>query len=78
MGHGLEMCQGLYTWDAFWISRVQMRQNVVGRWVVGRKLRAGALRSLVNATNLQLECARVLHESLLIPALMYDSGTMIW
>ena len=34
--------------------------------------------SLVNARGLQLECARVLHESLLVPVLMYDSETMIW
>ena len=38
----------------------------------------GAIWSLVNATDLQLECARVLHETLLIPVLMYGSGTMIW
>ena len=25
-----------------------------------------------------LECARVLHESLLVPVLTYDSKTMIW
>ena len=28
---------------------------------------AGAMRSLVNARSLQHECARVLHESLLVP-----------
>ena len=32
----------------------------------GRRI-AGEIRSLVNATGLQLECTRVLHESLLIP-----------
>ena len=37
-----------------------------------------AIRSLVNAKGLQLECARVLHESLLIPVLTYCSETMIW
>ena len=30
---------------------------------------AGAIRSLVNARSLQLECARVLHESLMVPVL---------
>ena len=39
---------------------------------------AGAIRSLVNVRSLQLECARVLHESLLVPVLMYGSETMIW
>ena len=28
--------------------------------------------------NLQLECARVLHESLLVPVLTYGSEAMIW
>ena len=45
--------------------------------VSGRKV-AGAIRSLVNARSLQLECARVLHESLLVPVLTYGSETMIW
>ena len=31
---------------------------------------AGAIRSLVNDRSLQLECARVLHESLLVPVRM--------
>ena len=39
---------------------------------------AGAIRSLVNATSLGRECARALHESLLMPALTYGSETMIW
>ena len=47
------------------------RKMVSGRRVVG------AIRSLVNASGLQLECARVLHESLLMPVLMYGSETMI-
>ena len=42
--------------------------------VSGRRA-VGAIRSLVNASGLQLECARVLHESLLV--LMYGSETMI-
>ena len=43
----------------------------------GRKV-AWAIRPLVNARSLQLECARVLHESLLVSVLMYGSETMIW
>ena len=38
----------------------------------GRRV-AGAIRSLVKDTSLQLECAMVLHESLLLPVLMYGS-----
>ena len=43
----------------------------------GRKV-ASAIRSLVNARDLQLEYARVLHETLLVPVLMYGSETMLW
>ena len=43
----------------------------------GRRV-AGAFRSRVNARDLQHECARVLHETLLGPVLMYVSETMIW
>ena len=42
----------------------------------GRRV-AGAIRSLVNPRSLQLECARVLHEPLLVPVLTYGSETMI-
>ena len=42
----------------------------------GRRV-AGAIRSLVNARDLQLECARVLHETLVVPVLMYVSETML-
>ena len=38
--------------------------------VSGRRV-AGAIRSLVNARGFRLECARVLHESLLVPVLIY-------
>ena len=34
----------------------------------GRRV-SGAIRSLVNARSLQLECSMVLHESLLVPVL---------
>ena len=43
----------------------------------GRRV-TGAIRSLGNAGDLQLECARVLHETLLVPVLMYGSETMLW
>ena len=43
----------------------------------GRRVE-GAIRSLVNARSLQLECARFWHESLLVPVLTYGCETMIW
>ena len=43
----------------------------------GRRV-AGAIKSLVIDRSLQLECGRVFHESLLVPALTYGSETKIW
>ena len=43
----------------------------------GRRV-TSVTRSLFNARNLQLECARVLHELMLVPVLTYSSETMIW
>ena len=37
----------------------------------------GAIRSLVNATGLQLKCASVLHETLHVPILMHGTEAMI-
>ena len=45
--------------------------------VSGRRV-AGVIRSLVNSRSLQPECARVLHDSLLVPVPTYGSETMIW
>ena len=42
----------------------------------GRRV-AVAVRSLVSARSLQLQFARVLHESLLVPVLTYGSKIMI-
>ena len=42
----------------------------------GRRV-AGAIKSLVNANDLQLECARVLREILLIPVPIYGSEIMM-
>ena len=39
---------------------------------------AGAIRSLVNARDLQLECTRVLYETLFVPILIYGSEAMLW
>ena len=51
-----------------------MRQNVVGRWRVGEGLQVLLCFWLMS---LQLECVMVFHESLLVPALTYDSVTMV-
>ena len=48
------------------------------RKVVSRRRAAGAIRSLVNARDSQLEYARVLHETLLLPVLIYGSEAMLW
>ena len=44
----------------------------------GRRVVGAAIRSLVNSRDLQFECARVLHETLLVPVFMYGSETMLW
>ena len=46
--------------------------------VASGRREAAAIRSLVNARNLQLEFARVLHETLLVPILTCSSEIMIW
>ena len=39
---------------------------------------AGDMRPLANVRGLQLECARLLHEGLLMTVLLCKSETMIW
>ena len=48
------------------------------RKVASERRVAGAIMSLVNARDLQLEYARVLQETLVEPVLMYGSETMLW
>ena len=43
----------------------------------GRRV-AGAIRSLVNARDLEIQCARVSHETLIMPVLTYSSEIMLW
>ena len=54
--------------DELYADFVEFRRKVVSK----RKV-VGTMRSLVNARGLQLECARVLHEVLLVPILLYGS-----
>ena len=37
-----------------------------------------AIRSLVNASSLQFECARVFRKVLPVPVLLYGGETMVW
>ena len=48
------------------------------RKVASGKRVTGAIRPLVNARDLHLEWARVLHETLLVPLLTYGSEIMLW
>ena len=48
------------------------------RKVAGGRRVAGAINSLINARDLQIERAKVLHETLLVPVLMCGSETMLW
>ena len=66
------MSWNLNTWDAFWTNQVQMRQIVEGRWRVEE-----GLQVLLGVWLMQLECAKVLHKSLLVPIFTYCSETMI-
>lgn len=45
------------------------------RWI--RKI-VGAIKSLVNANKLSLECTRVLDKGMLLLVLIYSSTTMVW
>ena len=63
------MDPNLNIWGVFWIEC--SRKVPSGRRV------AGSIRFLANARDLHIECARVLHETLLIPVLMYDSEIML-
>ena len=36
------------------------------------------IKFFVNVRGLQLQCVKVLHESLVVPILMYGSETVIW
>ena len=70
------MPRNLNIWDASFTNQVQMRENVVGRRRVGGGLQVLLGRSLLNARDLQLECTRVLNESLFVP--MHGSEAIIW
>ena len=53
------------------------RLRLVRKVVSGRRI-TDAIRSLVNARDLQLEYSRILHKTLFVPVLMYGNKTMLW
>ena len=59
--------------DELGVDGVECRRKVAS----GRRV-ADAIRSLVNARDFQLECARILSETLLVLLFMYGSETMLW
>ena len=67
------MSGNLNTWDVLDESGTD-EAECCRKVASGRRV-AGTIRPLVNARSLQLECARVLHESLLVPVLTYGSET---
>ena len=76
MGRDWRKCQSSNIWGVSQKSGTddpECRRKVA----IGRKV-AGSIRSVVNARGLQHECARVLHEGLVVPILLYGSETMIW
>ena len=48
------------------------------RNVASGRIVAGAIKFLVNARDLQLECAGDLHETFLVPVITYGSETILW
>ena len=48
-----------------------------GRKVMRERRAVGTIRSVVNVSDLQLECTTFLHETLLVPVLMYGSETIL-
>ena len=58
-------------------SNVMVLNGEEGLKVASGRRVADAIRSVVNARGLLLECARVLHEALLVPVLIYGSVTML-
>ena len=64
MGFVWSMSLNLNNCGVFWTNQAQMEQNAVGWYRAG-----GGLQ--VPSGLLQLECTRVLHETLLVPVLMY-------
>ena len=59
------------------VTSIHVHQRLNGMKSSGRRV-SGAIRSVVNARDLQLECASLLYETLLVPLFMYGSDTVLW
>ena len=70
------MPRNLNIWDV--LDKSDTDEAVCNRKVESGSWVAGAIRSLVNARDFKFECARILHETLLVPFLMYGSETILW
>ena len=57
----------------FWTNGADYSRKVAS----GRRV-AGTIRSMVNAMDLLLECAKVFHETLFVHVLMYGNERMLW
>ena len=71
MGFVWSMCQSLNTSGMFCMNQVRTNEADFRKKMASGRMVGGNIRSLVNGRGLQLQCARALHESLLVPALMY-------
>ena len=70
------MSQNLNIWnvlDESGTDRAECNKKVAN----GRRV-TGAIKSLINVRDLQLEYAKVLHETLLIPVFTNGNKTMLW
>ena len=59
------------------VLRLYINSDECSRKVASGRRVAVAIRSLANARSLQLKCARILHESLVVLVLRYGSE-IIW
>ena len=62
------------------VSGIKYLGHVSECWrkMASRRKVVGFIKSLINARSLQLECARIIHEGLLVPVLLHGNETMIW
>ena len=67
-----------FTYLVFVLDESGTDETECSQKMASRRMVAGNIRSLVNAKDLLLEYARVMHETLLVPVLLYGSETMLW
>ena len=77
MGFVKSISRNLNIWSVF-LDESGTDRAECSRKIASRRRFEGAIRSQVNTRDLQLECIRILHETLLVPVLMYISEIMLW